>query len=652
VRKITECQVESKRNGRWNPILTFENAVSLSVFLFFLSVYVKTMCPTVFWWDSGEFIANVAVLGIPHRPGFPIFVLLGRLFSFLPFWNVAFKVNSLSALCASVSLGICCKAFFEVVNIFFPAAAKRREVVALSVLSFLSVLGFTYSFWIQAVRAEVYALNMLFFSVLLYVSILWVKNEEPKHIYLFFFILGLGLGNHHLSLLSTIPAFIFLFLTSVRRSFIELKRIPLYALLFLAGMSVYLYIPIRSLCNPPLVWGAVKSLSSSANSIFALDTIKNLNFAFLSNLTDKTTELLSLFFDQLTPLCFALSLVGLVLLLRHSRRILTLLLLMIIGNCAVVIFMTTEFISTNPDLHGYLIFSIFSLAFFYGLGVLILLNFTRHSSSFVRHSLLIVFGVISLFPLLKHYPEADISNNRIAHHYGTSVISDLDSNSVLIVDNVNLNFILRELRYAERKREDVTVIDRGLLGFDWYVNQERQEQGRIFGGISEGLRGDRLFAAIVRRCQDLDKPTYVEFTERDSGLVDYLIPRGYVFQVSRTSVGRLSEKDLVCQKEWDADSPLDKAISESDLTSPQDKSFRRDWDAQRVYALSFYRSGLFYEWKGMIAYALRQFEKVNRIDPQDEELMLRIRKLQAFGALSRVSCYNPVSAQRRPQTQN
>ena len=143
-----------------------ENLACASVFLLFLAVYLATLCRAVFWWDSGELIANIAVLGIPHRPGFPIYLLLGKLVSFLPVWSFALRINFMSALCASLSLAILYKTFQRMTYFFLPETAEHRKLIQVSGLFFVLVLGFTYSFWIQAVRAEVYSLNALFFSLL------------------------------------------------------------------------------------------------------------------------------------------------------------------------------------------------------------------------------------------------------------------------------------------------------------------------------------------------------------------------------------------------------------------------------------------------------------------------------------------------------
>ena len=632
----TVTRITGDAIGKKKPlkILGQENATCVLLFVFFMAVYTVTLCRTVFWWDSGELIANIAVLGIPHRPGFPIYVLLGKLLSLLPLWGFALRVNLLSSLYASLSMVVFYKVYRESVALFFPEAAKERRLVLLSGLSFVLVLGFTYSFWIQAVRAEVYSLNVLFFSLLLYLSIIYIRERNVKHLFLFFLLLGLGLGNHHLSLLSTVPAFCALFLTFARGSGVLWKRIPFCGLFFLLGLSVYLYLPIRSLSHPPLAWGQVESITSSAGSVLGLDTVGSLNLEFLSDMGTKIGQMVMLFSNQLTIWCFVVSLVGLVLLLRNSRKTLTFLLLLIGGNCAVVIFMATEFLPTNPDLHGYLVFSIFALAFLYGLGVLLVLGEVRRFSSFTLRLCMILFGVVSLLPLLKHHPQANLSRNRIAHDYGLSVISDLDSNSVLFADNVNLNFILRELQHGEGIREDVTVIDRGLLGFRWYAEQKRRELEPLFAGISGNSTGEPLFVSLLQRCLDWGKPTYIEFTERDSSRVNRLVPRGYVFKVSRDQIGQLSESDLIYQREWDEQNPFGLNL-ENDLFELDNETLRRDWDAQRVLALSFYRLGLFYQWKGMISHALNRYAQIRRIDPYNGDLLFRIRELEKVEMLSR-----------------
>jgi hypothetical protein len=217
-----------------------------------------------------------------------------------------------------------------------------------------------------------------------------------------------------------------------------------------------------------------------------------------------------------------------------------------------------------------------------------------------------------------------------------SVIADLDSNSVVFLDNVNLNFILRELRYGEGIRRDLSIFDRGLLTFDWYVAQKRRQEAGLLSGIPENLKGDPLFGALLKRCLSLGKPTYIEFTERDAGLVDYLVPRGYVFRMNETPVGELTGTDLAHQARWDESNPFGVNLP-GDPIHPKKEAFERDWDAQRVLTLSFYRLGLFYEMKGLTSLALEKLAPVARIDPQNGELKLKIQHLETIQRLSESS---------------
>ena len=66
-------------------------------------VYVKTLAPTVSFFDSGELISAAYTLGVAHPPGYPLYVLLGWLFSKLPIGNIAYRINRMSAFFASIA---------------------------------------------------------------------------------------------------------------------------------------------------------------------------------------------------------------------------------------------------------------------------------------------------------------------------------------------------------------------------------------------------------------------------------------------------------------------------------------------------------------------------------------------------------------------
>src|SRR5512132_4658951 len=72
-----------------------------------LALYVVTLAPTTAMWDTSEYIAAAYTLGIPHPPGNPLFVIVGRVFSILPIASsVAVRINILAAICSAVSAGM------------------------------------------------------------------------------------------------------------------------------------------------------------------------------------------------------------------------------------------------------------------------------------------------------------------------------------------------------------------------------------------------------------------------------------------------------------------------------------------------------------------------------------------------------------------
>src|SRR5580704_6143732 len=80
-------------------------AAGIAAALVFL-LYLITLAPSTAMWDTSEYIAAAYVLGIPHPPGNPFFILIGRFFSLLPIGpNVAIRINILAAACSAASAG-------------------------------------------------------------------------------------------------------------------------------------------------------------------------------------------------------------------------------------------------------------------------------------------------------------------------------------------------------------------------------------------------------------------------------------------------------------------------------------------------------------------------------------------------------------------
>lgn len=162
-------------------------AGGIVVFFICWLVYLHTLTPTVGLHDSGDMISGAYVLGIPHPPGYPLYCLLGKLWiTILPIGNIAYRMNLVSALCASLS---CMMVYFIILKVGSRKWEVRSEGNKLIPhLSFLIpaivaalILAFATTFWEQAVIAEKYTLNALFTTLLIFILLKWAEVISTEH---------------------------------------------------------------------------------------------------------------------------------------------------------------------------------------------------------------------------------------------------------------------------------------------------------------------------------------------------------------------------------------------------------------------------------------------------------------------------------------
>ncbi|OGY49970.1 MAG: hypothetical protein A3J59_00940 [Candidatus Buchananbacteria bacterium RIFCSPHIGHO2_02_FULL_56_16] len=218
------------------------------VFTVTMSVYLFTLAPTVTIEDSGEFITAVYVLGIPHPPGFPLYILLGKLFTIVvPIGTVAWRVNLLSAVFGALTAALLSAIISRL---------SRNRVVA---LSGGLLLAFSPIFWSQSIIAEVYTLNTFFVAFLLFLLIEWSVRRRESYLLWFSFLYGLSLTNHTMMVLIA-PAFGFYILLIDRTVWRNFKLLIKLLGLFVLGLAPYLYLPLRALQHPLLNSGDPSSL--------------------------------------------------------------------------------------------------------------------------------------------------------------------------------------------------------------------------------------------------------------------------------------------------------------------------------------------------------------------------------------------------------
>ena len=122
--------------------------IALALAIVALAAYVRTLAPDILYGDSAEFQCLAYTLGVTHSTGYPTYLFLGRLIGFLPLYSPAWRISLLSAICAAITVG----------GIYLLARYFTRNRIG-AVLGTVA-LGISYTFWSQAIIAEVYTPGM------------------------------------------------------------------------------------------------------------------------------------------------------------------------------------------------------------------------------------------------------------------------------------------------------------------------------------------------------------------------------------------------------------------------------------------------------------------------------------------------------------
>jgi hypothetical protein len=181
-------------------------------------LYLATLAPTTSMWDTSEYIAAAYVLGIPHPPGNPFFVLIGRVFAILPIASsVAMRINVLAAVSSAISAGFWFLVTERVLVSWLPRRWQR--IVGGALTAILGAASFTV--WNQSVVNEkVYTVSLLGVAIICWLTVRWCDDpDEPgadRLLVLVAYLLGLGYANHMAGMLPALAVFVAVLVRSWR----------------------------------------------------------------------------------------------------------------------------------------------------------------------------------------------------------------------------------------------------------------------------------------------------------------------------------------------------------------------------------------------------------------------------------------------------
>ena len=220
----------------------------LIVFFIVFAGYFYTLAPTVSFWDCGEFIACSYILGVPHPPGTPLVVLVGRIFTLLPiFSEIARRVNLASALSGSLAAGFL---YLIVVKLWERWRGSPSFLHHLAAGACAIAGAFSFSVWDSSVEAEVYSPSNFLVVFILWLGLLWednLKKHGSKNIlFLILYLVFLSIGVHLLPFLAFPGLLIYILIVDHE---IHRDKKLVYLFLALSGGALFFMIILKAAAN-------------------------------------------------------------------------------------------------------------------------------------------------------------------------------------------------------------------------------------------------------------------------------------------------------------------------------------------------------------------------------------------------------------------
>jgi hypothetical protein len=452
------------------PLLLFSLAMAL---------YCHTLAPTITWrhdgYDAGDLITAAYTLGIPHPTGYPTYMLLGRAFTLLPLGDVAYRMNLLSAFCASVTVAL--------LHLTATLSIRPHRYAGIASTAAALLLATSRIFWSQALITEVYALQSLFFTVTLYLALLLGKRlldtgtrpadcESILRILLLLTLAyGLSLGNH-LTILFSAPFLIYQGALLFRTRLLTAPQWLQAVTTFLLGLAVYVYLPLRAGSealpnwgNPQTPRGFIWLVSGGIyrHYILALP---------LAHWPRRLVAWAGLLGQQFGVGGTALGLIGIwTHFKRNPRQFAGLLFTLTLYSLYAVGYNVT-------DSYVYLlpVYVLFALWIAHGVQWF-LETFVPVRNKWSRPIALLLSSLALLLPAalaLTNLPEVDLSDDYAAYEYGSQVFAQAPAGSIVVSAADPHTFTLWYFARVVHDRCDIALIDRDLLPYDWYLDGLRR----------------------------------------------------------------------------------------------------------------------------------------------------------------------------------
>jgi tetratricopeptide (TPR) repeat protein len=447
--------------------MTRTRGAGLAVALIAFLVYLATLCPTIFAGDAGELAAAAATLGIAHPPGYPLWTMMGNVFVRALPGEPAWALNLFSALCAAGAAGL--------------MAALLTMWTGRALVSAGVALAFALSraVWQTATVTEVYALNLLF-TMLALTAAVAARRGSARWLGLAAYALGLGTANHPFVLLAGAPVLALAVMPgrpgpgrpasgAPATVTAGLRRLPWLAVVFVLGLSAYVYLPVRVAAGPDVNWGGLRSLAD------VWDHVTRAQYGGLGDLSAHASlftrlRVLAIVLARSVPApLWLLGAAGFVALARqgHSRRAMLLAgFLALAGPVTAGVLRFDDTFLDRSVVTPFFLPAVAALFLPIGVGAVALETWLRGRLRAQGVAAVAVSVVVALalpgFLGVRNGSGADRRGATLARDWAERTLAALPERSLLFASGDNAMFSLRYAQDVLGRRPDVTLLDRTL----------------------------------------------------------------------------------------------------------------------------------------------------------------------------------------------
>lgn len=480
-----------------------------SLFIITFALHATTAARAVTFSDSGDFLLGLTTVGNIHGPGYPLYLMTAKLFSWIvPLGTLAFRASLYSAVFASLTT---CLVYWIVHRV----TRNRISGVAAGL-----AYAFSFTFWYQTVIPETYSLNAFFIALLIVLMMRWERQLREGNrpgadntLCIFSLVFGFALANHF-SIIFLLPAFLFFAAdTNWREAFAPRNLLRMAAFLII-GMLPYIYEPAAAFRGPAYNYGDPSTLIRWYHQITVYYQRGGLFKYPLLLLPGRFWR----YFGTLTtefPYFWWLGGIGFLASFRKRSKKYPLFLLFLF-LLTILPVMTYQQIESVLRAHfyyeSYLLFAIWI-----GLGTAYLLKALQSLSSrtdrLVQHAALALAAVlVMLCPLsaaVVHYDKVDKSNYYFARDMASDMLETVERGAVLVVSRDNVIFPVMYMQIAEGLRDDVNVVSTVAVGVPGFGGTNLLEYTPP--GYAAKSGGDNYSQIVERNSERL--PVYTTIPE-------------------------------------------------------------------------------------------------------------------------------------------